>query len=72
MEKITQKTVDEQKVERIGTARLSRALNKTPRTIERWRKDGVIPYFRVNSRSFLYDLQAVLAALERFSVRAKP
>ena len=61
----------EQTLERIDTAGLAKALSRSTRSIERWREQGLIPFYKLNSRAYLYDLRAVLESLERFAVKPK-
>ncbi len=57
--------------ELLDTPQLAVALNESPFTIRDWRKKGVVPYIKVGHRQIRYRLAAVLAALERFTVKAK-
>ena len=63
--------IEEQPAERIDTAELARAVSRSTRSIERWREQGLIPFYRLNSRTYLYDLREVLQSLERFAVKPK-
>lgn len=52
------------------TAKLAEALGVSIRTLERWRRDGLIPYLKVSRRVIIYDLSEVLKALGRFTMPA--
>jgi len=52
------------------TAKLAETLNVSVRTIERWRRDGLIPYLKVSRRVIIYNLPEVLKSLGRFAMPA--
>ena len=49
---------------------LARKLGEEPRTIDIWRKRGILPVIDAGYRSKRYLLDACLAALERRTIRA--
>ena len=57
--------------ELLDTQGLARALNESPFTVRDWRHKGIIPYLRLGHRSIRYRLPAVIAALEKFTIRNK-
>jgi hypothetical protein len=57
--------------ELLDTRELALALNESPFTIRTWRKKRIVPYLRIGHRSIRYRLPAVLAALERFTIKTK-
>ena len=52
----------------VRTPELAHAISTSPRTVERWRADGKIPYLRISPRLFLYSIPAVVEALGRYAV----
>lgn len=44
---------------------LAQRLSVSPRTIDEWARKRRIPYLRISSRFYLYDFEAVLAALRK-------
>jgi hypothetical protein len=48
----------------VTSAQLARHLQVTTRTIATWRLSGLIPYWRINARSFRYRISTVEKALE--------
>jgi excisionase family DNA binding protein len=50
----------------LQTPDLAERINVSTRTIERWRKDGLIPYLKIGRRVVLHRLSDVLKALENF------
>jgi hypothetical protein len=53
-------------------AGLAKALTVSPRTIDYWRQEKIIPYLSFGNRFVRFDLVEVHAALEkRFKVHAK-
>jgi excisionase family DNA binding protein len=52
------------------TAKLAETLGVSVRTLERWRRDGVIPFIKVSRRVILYNLPEVLGSLGRFAMPA--
>ena len=50
-------------------AELARKLGEEERTVRNWRYRGLIPYLSLGHRSIRYRLDAVLAALEKRSVK---
>ena len=47
----------------ITTRELAKFLQVTPRCLANWRKQGLIPYWRLTARALRYELSAVEAAL---------
>jgi hypothetical protein len=52
-------------------AEIARALGESQRTILNWRLNGLIPYIDAGFRSKRYQLDAVLEALGRRTIRPK-
>jgi hypothetical protein len=50
---------------------LAKALSITTRHVQKLRRDGQIPFIRVNHRTHLYSLEKVVAALERLEIKTK-
>ena len=48
----------------VTTAELARHLQVTTRTLATWRMSGLIPYWKINPRSFRYRISTVEKALE--------
>jgi excisionase family DNA binding protein len=48
----------------VTTSQLAEHLQVTERTIATWRHDGLIPFWRINARSFRYRISTVEKALE--------
>ena len=48
----------------VTTEELARHLTVTERTVATWRSQGLIPYWRINARSFRYRISTVEKALE--------
>ena len=44
---------------------LAKRLSVSPRTIDEWTRKRMIPHFAVNARLYLYDFDAVLAAIRK-------
>jgi DNA-binding transcriptional MerR regulator len=44
---------------------LAKRLSVSPRTIDSWAAKRMIPYLQVSPRFYLYDFEAVLAALRK-------
>ncbi len=44
---------------------LARRLSVSPRTIEEWSRKRLIPYINAGNRFYLYEFDAVLAALKK-------
>lgn len=44
---------------------LAKRLSVSPRTIDEWARKRKIPYLRVGPRFYLYDFEAVVAALRK-------
>lgn len=44
---------------------LAKRLSVSPRTIDEWARKRKIPYLQISSRFYLYDFEAVLAALRK-------
>jgi hypothetical protein len=44
---------------------LARRLSVSPRTIEEWSRKRLIPYIHAGNRFYLYEFDAVLAALKK-------
>jgi len=44
---------------------LAARLSVSPRTIDEWVRLQKIPHYRISSRFYLYDFQAVLAVLRK-------
>lgn len=42
---------------------LAKRLSVSPRTIDEWARKRKIPYLQISPRFYLYDFEAVLAAL---------
>ncbi len=52
---------------------LANRLSVSPRTIDNWVAKRIIPFIRVGTRFYLYDFEAVLAAIRKhYEVEAKP
>jgi hypothetical protein len=50
----------------IGKSELAKRLGKTPRTIESWMRQGILPFIKIGAgrrASVLFDWQAIAAAL---------
>jgi hypothetical protein len=54
----------------LNKSQLAQAIPASTRTIDYWRQQGIIPYFKVGG-IVRFDLAKVLAALARFEVREK-
>jgi hypothetical protein len=52
-------------------AELARALGEEERTVRNWRYRGLIPYLKLGHRQVRYRLDAVLAALDKKTVRKR-
>jgi predicted site-specific integrase-resolvase len=52
-------------------AELARKLGEVERTIRNWRYKGLIPYLKLGHKTIRYRLDAVLAALEKKTVRKR-
>jgi hypothetical protein len=50
---------------------LARAVNTSPRTIDNWQRQRKIPFIKISPRCIRYHLGAVLAALQKYEVKAK-
>lgn len=51
---------------------LAKRLSVSPRTIDNWVAKRVIPFIRVGPRFYLYDFEAVLAAIRKhYEIEAK-
>jgi excisionase family DNA binding protein len=61
----------DQKVLFLQTPDLAERLGVSIRTIERWRRDGIIPFKKVSRRVVLHRLDEVLKALEAFDSPAR-
>jgi hypothetical protein len=48
---------------------LSKEINRTPRLIRDWTKRKLIPVIKMPGSDPLYDVERVIAALNRFEVR---
>ncbi len=55
----------------LQTPDLAERLGVSIRTIERWRRDGIIPFKKVSRRVILHRLDEVLKALEAFNSPAR-
>jgi len=44
---------------------LAKRLSVSPRTIDEWARKRKIPYLQISPRFYLYDFEAVLAALRK-------
>jgi hypothetical protein len=44
---------------------LAKRLSVSPRTIDEWARKRMIPYLQISCRFYLYDFEAVLAALRK-------
>jgi excisionase family DNA binding protein len=44
---------------------LAKRLSVSPRTIDEWSRRRMIPFIAVTSRLYLYEFEAVLAALKK-------
>jgi predicted site-specific integrase-resolvase len=53
----------------VKVAAIAANLNESPFTIERWRKEGLIPFFKLGYRTYRYDFESVMAALSRLKVQ---
>jgi hypothetical protein len=52
---------------------LARRLSVCTRTIDDWSAKRIIPYIKVRSRFYLYDFEAVVAAIKKhYEIEAKP
>lgn len=52
---------------------LARRLSVCTRTIDKWVAQRVIPYIQVTPKFYLYDFEAVLAAIKKhYEIDAKP
>ena len=52
---------------------LAKRLSVSPRTIDNWVAKRTIPFIRVGPRFYLYDFEAVLAAIRKhYEIEAKP
>ena len=60
----------EQEATMLRTAPLAEKIGISTRTVERWRRDGLIPFFKVSRRVIIYNLPEVLRALEAFKMPA--
>jgi excisionase family DNA binding protein len=49
---------------------LAERINQPPLTINRLRREGVIPAVRFGYRNYRYDLEKVMAALKRLEIGA--
>lgn len=58
----------EQEPNLIRTAPLAEKIGISTRTVERWRRDGLIPYLKISRRVIIYNLPEVLRALEAFKM----
>ena len=43
----------------------SKRLSVSPRTIDEWARKRKIPYLQISDRFYLYEFEAVLAALKK-------
>lgn len=51
---------------------LAKRLSVSPRTIDEWVRKRKIPYLQISPRFYLYDFEAVLAALRKlYQVEAR-
>jgi hypothetical protein len=50
---------------------LAATLGEVPKTIRHWRVNGIIPYMMLGHKSIRYRLDAVLAALEKRTVKRR-
>jgi len=57
----------DQKVIFLQTPDLAERVGVSTRTIERWRRDGTIPFIKISRRVVLHRLDEVLKALEAFN-----
>jgi len=53
------------------TPDLAERVGVSTRTIERWRRDGIIPFIKISRRVVLHRLDEVLKALEAFNYPAR-
>ena len=69
------KLTDQEQLDRIRKLitdkELAAHLRESVHAINRWRRDGVIPYVKLGYRTMRYNLEAVEAALLRRQVMAK-
>ncbi|HEX3720334.1 MAG TPA: helix-turn-helix domain-containing protein [Verrucomicrobiae bacterium] len=51
---------------------LARIVRRSKRTVEIWMREGRIPFLRIGPRTVLFEKRAVLEALLKFQVNARP
>jgi len=56
----------------VDSKELSRLTSISPRSLERLRSDGTIPYYKIGLRMVRYRVQEVEAALEKSKVCPRP
>lgn len=57
--------------ELLTQAELARALGEAERTVAQWRYRGLIPYLKMGHRSIRFRLEAVLAALDKRTLKRR-
>ena len=55
----------------LSSNELARVLGESPKTIQSWRNANIIPVIDTGFRTKRYSLPAVLAALEKRTIKAK-
>jgi hypothetical protein len=48
---------------------LARVLNASPRSVDNWQKQKIIPVIKISPRCVRFHLPSVLAALRKFEVK---
>ena len=56
----------------VDSKELSRLTSISPRSLERLRSDGTIPFYKIRRRMVRYRVQEVMAALEKTKVSPRP